>query len=90
MEALISKLLESGGSAAVIGAVAVLVSVIGFYFGKRGNGNGYSARIKELEEFRELAQTNHFNDLDNLIRDFNQFRVEMEKRLTKIESKLFP
>ena len=89
MEALISSLIDQGGAVAVIGAVAVLVSVIGYYFGKKRNGNGYSSRLKELETFRESAEANHFNDLNELIVSFNNFRVEVEKRLTKLESRVF-
>ena len=64
---------------------------------KNGNGNGYHSRIKDLENFREVAEGNHFRELEGLkdavgkmMSDFNEYRVENEKRFNKIENKLFP
>ena len=59
---------------------------------KNGNGSAYSQRIQELEEFKVQAEENHFHSLDNLQQsvdklweEFNNFRVHVENRITKLE-----
>ena len=59
---------------------------------KNGNGNGHDQRIQELEEFKTNTETNHFHDIeslrqsvDKLWESFNDYRIETEGRLSKLE-----
>ena len=63
------------------------VGVIG-----KKNGNGHGQRIQELEEFKTNTETNHFHDIeslrqsvDKLWESFNDYRIETEGRLSKLE-----
>ena len=46
-------------------------------------------RIKDLEDFKLEAETNHFHQINDLEKSFNEFRLDIEKRLTRIETHLF-
>ena len=52
-------------------------------------------RLNALEKFRQSAEGNHFHDLENTMRgleeirrDLAAFKIEVERRLTKIETTL--
>lgn len=58
--------------------------------------SGLEDRLYELEQFKTEAETNHFHDLEGVMgevkelrRDFDDFRVGMERRLTRLESRVF-
>ena len=61
-----------------------------------GGRFGDEDRINNLEEFRAMAENNHFHELKDLsvafekLRvDFDNYRVAMENRLTKVEARVF-
>lgn len=55
---------------------------------------GPEKRLKDLEAFQFSAETNHFHDLENVMqgqvdlrKDFDNFRVMVERRFTVLETK---
>lgn len=57
--------------------------------------SGRNDRIEKLESFRIKAETNHFHDIEELKqqvfllrRDFDDLRVAIENRLTRLETKV--
>ena len=79
---------------ALFGIVLLLYKsgIFGVISKKLANGKSSpesDSRIKDLEDFKVEAETNHFHQINNLEKSFIEFRLDMEKRLTKIETHLF-
>lgn len=89
--------LVGAGLSIVSPLVTILVLYkVGLIGKKNGNGNGYHDRITDLEKFKEVAEGNHFHEIKGLSdefgrfqKDFNEYRIENEKRFNRIENKLF-
>lgn len=57
----------------------------------RWGSNGTYNRIRELEDFKELAESNHFHDLENARQDIKELRqnlYDLSIRMTIIETQL--
>lgn len=84
----------------ISGAVALTVVAITLY--KSGllhawadkianNGNKTARRLEDLEEFMKTAESNHFTDLDEVIKEVHSLREKVnniDKRLAVVESKI--
>lgn len=84
----------------ITGAVAVTVVAVVLY--KSGllhawadkianNGNKTARRLEDLEDFMSTAESNHFTDLDEVIKEVHSLRDKVnniDKRLAVVESKL--
>ena len=80
------------GSAALMAFFAYKSGIFGAISKKLANGKSSpesDERIGELEKFKVEAETNHFHSLNELENSFNSFRLDIEKRLTRIETHLF-
>lgn len=54
------------------------------------NGGGDDKRVTDLENWKEVAETNHFNDLEDLKLDMKDLKKqvnEMDKRLAVVEAR---
>ena len=52
--------------------------------------NGGDERINQLEQWKELAETNHFHDLDELkdeVREISKQINDIDKRLAVVEAR---
>ena len=80
------------GAIALIGFLAYKSGLFGAISKKWANGRSSpesDTRIKELEDFKLEAETNHFHQINELEKSFNDFRLDIEKRLTRIETHIF-
>jgi len=82
-----------GGGLAVIGFFAY--KSFQLWVQRKSNGGLPETRIKKLEDFKYLAENNHFTELEALQRtvekmrkEFNDYRLTMENRLTRLETKI--
>ena len=91
MEEIISigkTLIEAGSYAPLVGLLVVLAVP---KLRNKVFGNGADSRIKELEDFKELAESNHFHDLNDLKEDMKEIKHtinEIDKRVVIIEVKM--
>lgn len=59
-------------------------------FAHRLKKNGDDRRLTDLQEWRELAENNHFRDLDSLIKDMEELSRlvnKIDKRLIVVETR---
>ena len=80
------------GAIALMAFLAYKSGLFGAISKKLANGKSSpesDIRIKDLEDFKLEAETNHFHQINDLEKSFNEFRLDIEKRLTRIETHLF-
>jgi|SRR3990167_1765406 len=80
------------GAIALMAFLAYKSGVFGAISKKLANGKSSpesDTRIKDLEDFKLEAESNHFHQINELEKNLNDFKLDMEKRLTRIETHLF-
>ena len=97
MEDLIFSLIETiswPGAVALVMFLAYKSGLFGALSKKLANGKSSpesDTRIKDLEDFKLEAETNHFHDLNELKSDMKELKNEIvliRERLVRLETKL--
>lgn len=89
MEQEIIKLLLVSSPLALVAYILWRSGVLGA-LASRLRKNGEDNRVTQLEEWKEIAETNHFHDLEELktdVRDLKKSVVDIDKRLVAVETR---